>query len=46
MDEMRQDLGKAEYLKNAVSLIGSVEAFKISLARKGLVQLAVENRSI
>jgi hypothetical protein len=46
MDEMCQDLGMPGYLKNAGRLIRSVEAFKISLVRKGLVQVAIENRSI
>jgi len=46
MDEMCQDLGMTGYLKNAGRLIRSVEAFRISLARKGLVQIAIGNRSI
>jgi len=46
MDEMCQDLGMPGYFKNAGRLIRSVEAFEISLAREGSVQVAIENRSI
>ena len=40
MDEMCQDLGMTGYLKKAGKRIWSVEAFKISLARKRTVRLA------
>ena len=40
MDEMCQDLRMPGYLKNAGKLIRSVEALKISLARKRMVRLA------
>jgi hypothetical protein len=43
MDEMCQDLGMPGYLKNAGKLIRSVEALKISLARKRMVRLAERN---
>ncbi len=46
MDEMCQDRGMTGYLKNAGRRIRSIEAFQISLARKRLVQVAIENRSI
>jgi len=42
MDEMCQDLVMTGYLKNADRLIWSVEAFQISLERKGLVQVAIK----
>ena len=41
---MCQDLGMTGYLKNAGRLIRSVEAFKISLARKKMVRLAERDR--
>jgi len=46
MDEMCQDLGMSEVLKNAGRPVWSVEAFQKTLARKGLVQITIKNRSI
>ena len=46
MDELCQDLVMTVCLKNVDRLKWSVEAFQTSLARKGLAQIAIENRSI
>jgi len=46
MDELYQELVMTVFWKNGGRLVRSAEAFPKSLARKRLVQIAIENRSI